>query len=139
MPEIDFGLYTIGHDGRTLPDLIALLKQHHIEFVVDVRPNPITPQPDFNQPNLIPQLQEQGLRYLFLGDSFRLKAEEPAYQYALQRLQNAYGQRRRVALLGRTAAPSSARVANTSATPLPSKTWPSGTSKKMGACNPMRL
>ena len=105
MPEIDFGLYTIGHDGRTLPDLIALLKQHHIEFVVDVRPNPITPQPDFSQPNLIPQLQEQGLRYLFLGDSFRLKAEEPAYQYALQRLQNAYGQRRRVALLGRTAAP----------------------------------
>ena len=57
-------LYTIGHSTRTLDELIAALKAHEIETLVDIRAFPISRRlPQFNRESLEKSLAEAGIRY----------------------------------------------------------------------------
>jgi uncharacterized protein (DUF488 family) len=61
-------LYTIGHSNQPAESLIALLMQHSIEVVVDVRSAPYSRwAPQFNQRELRTSITDAGLRYLYLG------------------------------------------------------------------------
>ena len=63
-------MYTIGHSIRTLEEFIALLKEHEIEILVDVRRWPTSKRsPHFNRDNLEKAIAEEGLRYVWLGES----------------------------------------------------------------------
>ena len=60
-------LFTIGHSNHTIDRLVALLKQHEIESLVDVRRFPSSRRlPHFNRPNLAEVLKEHGIDYHWL-------------------------------------------------------------------------
>ena len=62
-------LYTIGHSTRTLEELIAALRAHQIETLVDVRTYPMSRRlPHFNRENLEKALAEAGIRYVWMKD-----------------------------------------------------------------------
>ena len=62
------GLLSIGHSNHPFDDLVALLEQHRVEVVADVRTSPYSRyNPQFNSQNLRHGLGEAGIRYLFLG------------------------------------------------------------------------
>ncbi|THU36002.1 DUF488 domain-containing protein [Niastella caeni] len=62
-------LYTIGHGSRKSDDFLALLKEYDIEYLADVRSKPYSRfHPQFNQNALKLFLEQQGIRYVFMGD-----------------------------------------------------------------------
>lgn len=63
-------LYTIGHGNRKPEELLALLREHHIEYLIDVRSQPYSKfNPQFNQSDLKFFLERNNIRYVFMGDS----------------------------------------------------------------------
>ncbi len=63
-------IYTIGHGARKAEDFLALLKRYGIEYLVDVRFQPFSRyHPQFSQQNLKSFLEENGIRYVFMGDT----------------------------------------------------------------------
>jgi uncharacterized protein (DUF488 family) len=63
-------MYTIGHSTRALGEFIALLREHGIEILVDVRRWPTSARsPHFERGRLEAALAEECVRYIWLGDS----------------------------------------------------------------------
>jgi uncharacterized protein (DUF488 family) len=61
-------VYTIGHSTHSAEAFLALLRQHGIEAVADVRSSPFSRfNPQFNREALEQSLKENGIRYVFLG------------------------------------------------------------------------
>ena len=59
---------TIGHSNQSAEEFVALLRQHTIEVLVDVRSAPYSRYvPHFNQPALQETLRAADVRYLYLG------------------------------------------------------------------------
>ena len=68
-PE-EITIYTIGHSDHPFDAFLALLRQHAIAALVDVRSQPYSQWvPQFNRENLARDLQATGIRYVFLGDA----------------------------------------------------------------------
>jgi len=60
-------LYTIGHSTRTLDDLVAALKAHQIQTLVDIRAFPMSRRlPQFNRDSLEQALPAAGIRYVWM-------------------------------------------------------------------------
>jgi len=110
-------IYTIGHANRTPTEVIELLQQRQIAFLLDVRtPAEQARVADFAPAALAAHVQAAGIRYVALDAGF---ADLPptgalnyaavratvAYQQAIGRLQKAFAQQQRIALLGVAAAP----------------------------------
>lgn len=71
-------LWTIGHSNHSAAHFLALLQQHGIETVVDVRSRPYSRfSPHFRQSRLQELLSEVGVDYLFLGDELGGRPKEP--------------------------------------------------------------
>lgn len=71
-------VYTIGHSNHTADALIALLKQHGVTLVVDVRSQPYSRwASQFNRETLLAALQLAGLRYRFMGDALGGRPADP--------------------------------------------------------------
>jgi uncharacterized protein (DUF488 family) len=67
-PDIHPSVFTIGHSNLELPKFMALLKQHGIQAIADVRSSPYSQyNPQFNREPLQRVLQEHGIVYVFLG------------------------------------------------------------------------
>lgn len=62
-------IYTIGYAGRRIMEFINVLKEHGVTVIVDVRRFPRSKDPDFTGENLRRILKENGIKYVFLGDS----------------------------------------------------------------------
>jgi len=63
-------IHSIGHSDHTLEAFIALLRQHGLTTLADVRSQPYSRWvPAFNRETLARALQEAGIAYLFMGDS----------------------------------------------------------------------
>ncbi len=63
-------LFTIGHGNRKPEDFLALLKDFEVEYLIDVRSKPYSKfNPQFNQDDLNFFLVENGIKYVFMGDS----------------------------------------------------------------------
>lgn len=61
-------IYTIGHSNLGAAELNALLRQHGVSLLVDVRSAPFSRLwPQFNQKALQDSLRDAGIGYLFLG------------------------------------------------------------------------
>lgn len=105
-------LFTIGHSNHPFPRFLALLRQHRIEVLADVRSMPFSRfNPQFNRSKLDSSLREAGIRYEFLGDelgartkdpelleggkvSYAKIARTPAFQHGLAHLLNEAGKHR---------------------------------------------
>jgi uncharacterized protein (DUF488 family) len=63
-------LYSIGHGARKIEDLLFLLKKYKIKYLADVRSVPFSRfHPQFNKVSLDKCLGENGIRYVFMGDT----------------------------------------------------------------------
>ena len=61
-------VFTIGHSNQPSAEFIALVANHNIEIVVDVRSKPYSRFRHFNREPLAERLRSAGIDYLHLGD-----------------------------------------------------------------------
>jgi len=71
-------LFTIGHSTQEFNSFLSLLKQYEIQAVVDVRSGPYSKRfPWFNRESLDKMLKEHDIKYVFLGEEFGARRDEP--------------------------------------------------------------
>lgn len=76
MPE---PVFTIGHSTHTVDQFIALLQQHGITAVGDVRSMPYSRQnPHFNREETERFLRGCGIAYMFLGKELGARSQDPS-------------------------------------------------------------
>lgn len=64
-------IFTLGHSTNSLKAFVALLRQHEVAAVADVRSSPYSRfNPQFNRELLSEELKAQGIKYVFLGVSW---------------------------------------------------------------------
>jgi uncharacterized protein (DUF488 family) len=72
-------IFTIGHSAHTEQHFIALLQQHGISAVADVRSTPYSrANPQFNREELEQALRAKAITYVFLGRELGARSEDPA-------------------------------------------------------------
>ena len=68
---------TIGHSTHSAEVFLALLRQHQVEAVADVRSSPFSRfNPQFNREALEQFLKAGGIRYVFLGKELGARSED---------------------------------------------------------------
>jgi uncharacterized protein (DUF488 family) len=111
-------IFTVGYGAREIDDFIAILRANGIEYLLDVRSRPYSRyKPAFSKQALSTRLEMENIRYVFMGDTLGGQPEDPAcytadgkidyslvtaqpfYQQGIARLQKAWQQQRRVALM----------------------------------------
>src|SRR6266576_3462651 len=71
-------VFTVGHSNLEFTRFVALLKQHGIQAVADVRSSPYSQfNPQFNREPLQRGLRERGISYVFLGEELGARRSEP--------------------------------------------------------------
>lgn len=62
-------IYTIGHSTRTLDELVAALRGHGVETLVDIRSFPVSRRlPHFNRESLERELPRCGIEYVWMKE-----------------------------------------------------------------------
>jgi len=80
-------LYTIGHSTRLLEELVAALRAHRIQTLVDIRAFPMSRRlPQFNRDSLEQTLPAAGIRYVWMKSlgGYRKKNLEESPNIALR-------------------------------------------------------
>lgn len=62
-------IFTIGYGGRRFGDFVALLQQHGIALVVDIRRFPRSKAPEYGKKSLEAKLAQFGISYTWMGDT----------------------------------------------------------------------
>lgn len=63
-------IYTIGYGSRKLKDFLKMLSSFQIKYLIDVRSQPYSKfNPSFNQNELKCFLKNNGITYVFMGDT----------------------------------------------------------------------
>jgi uncharacterized protein (DUF488 family) len=76
---VDGGIFSIGHSTQPVDRFVALLKQHQIDVVADVRSTPFSRfTPQFNRENLAGALRGSGIKYIFFGKELGARADDPS-------------------------------------------------------------
>ena len=83
-------IYTIGHSNHPIEHFLALLQQHSIQALADVRSNPYSRfNPQFNREKLqaslatagdraaSEEIPSGGIRYVFLGEELGARSKDP--------------------------------------------------------------
>jgi uncharacterized protein (DUF488 family) len=60
-------VWTIGYQGRTIGDFLAVLTGAGVELLVDIRSKPVSRKPGFSRTTLERHLAGHGIEYLHLG------------------------------------------------------------------------
>jgi uncharacterized protein (DUF488 family) len=72
-------IYTIGHSKHPIERFIALLQQHGIDALADVRSTPYSRfNPQFNREKLQTALAGADIRYVFLGEELGARSKDPS-------------------------------------------------------------
>lgn len=85
-PQRQTVVYSIGHSNHQPEVFVALLRQHGIDVLVDVRSQPYSRwAPQFNRETLARALEQAGMHYMFLGDLLGGRPSDPSlYQDAAE-------------------------------------------------------
>jgi uncharacterized protein (DUF488 family) len=76
--ESAHALFTIGHSNHELTGFIALLREHDVRLVCDVRSRPQSFRfPHFDEECLRRSLSDSGIRYEFLGEELGGRPADP--------------------------------------------------------------
>ncbi len=67
-------IYTVGYEGRSIETFVALLEQHGIEVLADVRELPLSRKKGFSKTALGNALSDAGIAYLHLKELGNPKA-----------------------------------------------------------------
>ena len=62
-------VFTIGYVGRRFDDFVALLQQHGIPLVVDIRRFPRSKMPEYNKESIEAKLPQFGINYIWMGET----------------------------------------------------------------------
>ena len=63
-------IYSIGHGNKKIEDFISELKSYNISYLLDIRSKPYSKwNPQFNQVALELELKNNGITYVFVGDT----------------------------------------------------------------------
>jgi len=74
-------MYTVGHSNQSMERFIALLKQHKVEVIVDVRSHPFSKySTQFDHDAIKPELEKAGVKYLYLGKELGGMPRDEKYQ-----------------------------------------------------------
>ncbi|HWK04176.1 MAG TPA: DUF488 domain-containing protein [Puia sp.] len=111
-------IYTIGHGTRKISELLGLLNKFSIDFLIDVRSRPYSGfNPQFNREALASTLEQEGIKYVYMGDSLGGRPSDPScykingkvdyailrqkaiFKKGIARIKTAYEKDLRVALL----------------------------------------
>lgn len=80
LPDEALSVYTIGHSNVELAAFVALLRQHGIEVLADVRFAPYSKfAPHFNRESLEPAVRATGVAYVLLGRELGGRPREAHY------------------------------------------------------------
>ena len=72
--------FTIGHSNHAIEKWLGVLRQHEVEVVVDTRSSPYSKYvPQFDREPMQRSLEQEGIRYLFLGAELGGRPADPAY------------------------------------------------------------
>lgn len=72
-------VYTIGHSTHMLKAFVTLLQMHDVSAIADVRSAPYSRfNPQFNRDPFAEALDDEGIRYVFLGNVLGGRSEDPA-------------------------------------------------------------
>jgi uncharacterized protein (DUF488 family) len=115
--DLAIPIYTIGYGDRVIEEFITLLQRYGVQYLIDVRSAPYSRfRPEFSRQPLEAAMHDAGVRYLFFGQTLggrpsdeqcytdgkvdyeKVKSKE-FYQEGVLRLERAYRQRQRVALM----------------------------------------
>jgi uncharacterized protein (DUF488 family) len=84
-------IYTIGHSDHSSAELVALLRQHAIGLLVDVRSSPYSRYaPQANRETLARTLTRAGITYTWMGDRLGGKPEGVVPDYDQLRTSTAF-------------------------------------------------
>jgi uncharacterized protein (DUF488 family) len=76
---MDRSVYTIGHSNHEFGKLLALLQQHAVTAVGDVRSAPYSRRwPQFSREPLENALREAGIVYVYLGKELGARSDDPS-------------------------------------------------------------
>lgn len=79
MNATDHPVFTIGHSTHSAEAFLALLREHQVDAVADVRSSPSSRfNPQFNREALEQFLKANGIRYVFLGKELGARSEDSA-------------------------------------------------------------
>jgi uncharacterized protein (DUF488 family) len=71
-------IYTIGYAPHNLEEFTALLILHQIEVIADVRSTPYSQyKSEFNRERLVEHLKKSSIGYVFFGDLWGARIEDP--------------------------------------------------------------
>lgn len=90
-------VFSIGHSNQSADQFVALLRQHGIALLADVRSSPASRfVPQFNRVNLERSLQAAGIGYRWLGEKLggKPRAAEPIFNAGIGDLLDLAGQQR---------------------------------------------
>ena len=72
-------IYTVGHSNHSLAGFLALLSQHDVSAVADVRSAPYSRFcPHFNRNKLAAALRDRSIRYSYLGSELGGRSDDPS-------------------------------------------------------------
>jgi uncharacterized protein (DUF488 family) len=72
-------VFTVGHSTHPIERFTALLQQHGIEVLADVRSTPFSRfNPQFNRASLAHSMTSAGMQYEFLGEELGARSNDPA-------------------------------------------------------------
>ena len=102
-------IYTIGHGTKKISDFVIAIQQLRVDYLIDVRSVPYSKMnPEFNQVYLEKFLEQNGIRYVFMGNTLGGRPTDPScyneegkvdydkvkvtdfFQKGIERLKNAY-------------------------------------------------
>ena len=70
-------LYSIGYSNKNIDEFISILKNKHINCIIDVRTTPFSKQfPDYNENNLVKTLKENNITYISFKSEFGARRSE---------------------------------------------------------------
>jgi uncharacterized protein (DUF488 family) len=110
-------IYTIGHGSRRAAELLELLNTYGIQYLVDVRSQPYSRyHPQFSRNNLQHFVEENGIKYVFMGDTLGGRPTDPDcyrngkvdydilktkdfFKHGIERLKTAYSQDLPIAIM----------------------------------------
>lgn len=71
-------IYTIGYGNRTVEELVALLQEYDIRYLIDVRSSPYSRfKPEFGKEVLEQALRPHQIRYVFMGQELGGRPADP--------------------------------------------------------------
>ena len=69
---------TVGHSAHAIETFVALVQQHGVTAIADVRSQPFSRYaPQFNKAELTKSLREHGIQYVFLGRELGARSNDP--------------------------------------------------------------